>query len=63
MKKYTKKDFLDYAKAFNYDLDKVTDKNGIILSDNDIKKIMKSWSLKDFQKFLVLLKTNLIFNK
>ena len=51
MKKYTKKDFLDYAKAFNYDLDEVTDKNGIILSDNDIKKNMKSWSLKDFQKF------------
>lgn len=51
MKKYTKKDFLDYAKAFNYDLDEVTDKNGIILSDNDIKKVMKSWSLKDFQKF------------
>ena len=56
MKKYTKKDFLDYATAFNYDLDEVTDKNGIILSDNDIKKNMKSWSLKDFQKFYIFIK-------
>ena len=51
MKKYTKKDFLDYAKAFNYDLDEVTDENENILSDDDIKKSMKSWSLKDFQEF------------
>lgn len=51
MKKYTKKNFLDYATAFNYDLDEVTDKNGNILSDDDIKKDMKSWSLKDFQEF------------
>ena len=51
MKKYTKKNFLDYATAFNYDLDEVTDKNGNILSDDDIKKDMKSWSLKDFQDF------------
>ena len=40
-KKYTKKDFLEYAQGFNYDLD----------SDDDIKKDMKSWSLKDFQEF------------
>ena len=51
MKKYNKKDFLDYATAFNYDHDEVTDKNGKILSDDDIKKSMKSWSLKDFQEF------------
>jgi len=51
MKKYSKKDFLDYATAFNYDHDEVTDKNGNILSDDDIKKSMKSWSLKDFQEF------------
>jgi KaiC/GvpD/RAD55 family RecA-like ATPase len=51
MKKYTKKDFLDYATAFNYDFDEVTDENGNILSDDDIKKSMKSWSLKDFQEF------------
>ena len=51
MKKYTKRDFLDYAKPFNYDFDEVTDKNGKILSDDDIKKSMKSWSLKDFQEF------------
>jgi len=48
-KKYTKKDFLDYASGFNYDLDEVTDKNGNILSDDNIKQSMKSWSLKDFQ--------------
>ena len=40
-KKYTKKDFLEYSQGFNYDLD----------SDDDIKKDMKSWSLKDFQEF------------
>ena len=51
MKKYTKKDFLDYATAFNYYFDEVTDENGNILSDDDIKKSMKSWSLKDFQEF------------
>ena len=51
MKKYTKKDFLDYATAFNYDFDEATDQNGNILSDGDIKKSMKSWSLKDFQEF------------
>ena len=50
-KKYTKKDFLDYASGFNYDLDEVTDKNGNILSDDNIKQSMKSWSLKDFQEF------------
>jgi len=37
MKKYTKKDFLDYATAFDY--------------TDDYKKQMKSWSLKDFQEF------------
>ena len=37
--------------SFNYDHDEVTDKNGKILSDDDIKKSMKSWSLKDFQEF------------
>jgi KaiC/GvpD/RAD55 family RecA-like ATPase len=50
-KKYTKKDFLDYSKAFDYTLDEITDKNKNILSDDDIKKDMKSWSLKDFQDF------------
>ena len=50
-RKYTKKDFLDYASGFNYDLDEVTDKNGNILSDDNIKQSMKSWSLKDFQEF------------
>tara|TARA_R100001163_G_C4880175_1_gene77852 strand:- start:297 stop:479 length:183 start_codon:yes stop_codon:yes gene_type:complete len=50
-KKYTKKDFLDYASGFNYDLDEVTDENGNILSDDNIKQSMKSWSLKDFQEF------------
>ena len=51
MKQYTKEDFLNYATAFNYDFDEVTDKNGNILSDDDIKKSMKSWSLTDFQEF------------
>ena len=51
MKQYTKEDFLDYATAFNYNFDEVTDKNGNILSDDDIKKSMKSWSLTDFQEF------------
>ena len=50
-KKYTKKDFLDYSKAFDYTLDEITDKNKNILSDDDIKKDMQSWSLKDFQDF------------
>ena len=49
MVKYTKKDFLDYAEAFNYELDEIKDKDGNILSDDDIKKQMKSWSLKQFQ--------------
>ena len=39
------------ATAFNYDFDEATDQNGNILSDGDIKKSMKSWSLKDFQEF------------
>jgi hypothetical protein len=55
MKKYTKKDFLDYATAFDYTFDlesnKIKDKRGNILSDDDYKKQMKSWSLKDFQEF------------
>ena len=34
-KKYTKKDFLDYASGFNYDLDEVTDKNGKMSFTND----------------------------
>ena len=55
MKKYTKKDFLDYATAFDYTFDlegnKIKDKRGNILSDDDYKKQMKSWSLKDFQDF------------
>jgi myosin heavy subunit len=49
MKQYTKKDFLDYATAFNYDLEGFTDKNGNTLSDDDIKKLMKSWTLQEFQ--------------
>jgi myosin heavy subunit len=49
MKQYTKDDFLDYATAFNYDLEGFTDKNGNNLSDNDIKKLMKSWTLQEFQ--------------
>ena len=52
-KKYTKKDFLDYSKAFDYTFDleqnKITDKDGNILSDDDFKKQMKSWNLKNFQ--------------
>ena len=46
--KYTKKDFLDYAEAFDYELDEVKDKNGKVLTDDDIKKQMESWSLKEF---------------
>ena len=46
--KYTKKDFLDYAEAFDYELDEVKDKNGKILTDDAIKKQMESWSLKEF---------------
>ena len=49
MKQYTKNDFLDYATAFNYDLEGFTDKNGNNLSDDDIKKLMKSWTLQEFQ--------------
>ena len=49
MKQYTKKDFLDYATAFNYDLEGFTDKSGNTLSDKDIKKLMKSWTLQEFQ--------------
>ena len=51
MKKYSKKAILDYAKACNSDLDEVTDENENIVSDDDSKKSMKSWSLKDFQEF------------
>lgn len=52
-KKYSKKDFLEYAEGFDYTLDlennQIKDKNGKILSDDDYKKQMKSWSLKGFQ--------------
>jgi|TARA_R100000030_G_scaffold8196_1_gene5599 hypothetical protein len=54
-KKYTKKDFLDYATGFDYTFDleqnKITNKNGNILSDDDYKKQMKYWKLKDFQEW------------
>ena len=52
-KKYTKKDFLDYAIGFDYtfdlELNQIKDKDGNILSDDDFKKQMNSWKLKDFQ--------------
>ena len=54
-KKYTKKDFLDYATSFDYTFDleynQIKDKRGNILSDDDYKKQMKSWNLKDFQEW------------
>ena len=54
-KQYTKKDFLEYAQGFDYTFDlecnQIKDKNGSILSDDNYKKQMKSWSLKDFQDF------------
>jgi len=53
MKKYTKKDFLDYATGFDYTIDlkdnQIKDDNGNILSDDDYKKQMKSWTLQEFQ--------------
>jgi len=49
MKKYTKKDFLDYAIGFDYTID--IEEGNIIgyKTDNEIKKDMKKWKLKDFQ--------------
>ena len=35
--------------SFNYDLEGFTDRNGNNLSDDDIKKLMKSWTLQEFQ--------------
>jgi len=53
VKKYTKKDFLDYATGFDYtfdlELNHIKDNNGNILSDDDYKKQMKSWTLQEFQ--------------
>jgi len=46
-KKYTKKDFLDYATGFDYTFDLEQNK----ISDDDYKKQMKYWKLKDFQEW------------
>jgi len=45
----TKKDFLDYAIGFDYTID--IEEGNIIgyKTDNEIKKDMKKWKLKDFQ--------------
>jgi len=48
MKEYTKKDFLEYASAFDYSEDI---KDGCVpyKSDEELKKDMKdNWTLKDF---------------
>ena len=48
MKKYTKKDFLEYASAFDYQND--IDEGNITgyKTDKEIKDDMKKWKLKDF---------------
>ncbi len=48
MKKYTKKDFLEYASAFDYQND--IDEGNITgyKTDKEIKDDMKKWNLKDF---------------
>lgn len=46
-KKYTKKDFLDYVTGFDYTFDLEQNK----ISDDDYKKQMKYWKLKDFQEW------------
>jgi len=50
-KKYTKKDFLDYASGFNYQID--IDEGNItgFKTDDEIKQSMKKWKLKEFQDF------------
>ena len=49
MKKYTKKDFLEYADAFDYSQDIESGHISGYKSDEEIKKDMKdNWSLKDF---------------
>jgi hypothetical protein len=51
-KKYTKKDFLEYASAFDYSEDAQDSRLSNYKSDEEIKKDMKNnWSLKEFQKF------------
>ena len=52
MKKYTKKDFLEYADGFDYTEDAKGGYLSSYKSDEEIKKDMKdNWTLKDFQKF------------
>ena len=48
MKKYTKKDFLEYASAFDYQND--IDEGNLTgyKTDKEIKDDMKKWKLKDF---------------
>ncbi len=49
MKKYSKKDFLDYAIGFDYTIDIEEGNITGYKTDNEIKKDMKKWKLKDFQ--------------
>ena len=51
MKKYTKKDFLEYASAFDYSEDAKNNNLGGYKSDEEIKEDMKSWSLEKFHDF------------
>ena len=49
MKEYTKKDFLEYASAFDYSEDIKLGHISGYKSDEEIKKDMKyNWNLKDF---------------
>jgi|TARA_Y100000310_G_scaffold280393_1_gene300097 hypothetical protein len=49
--KYNKADFLNYADGFNYSEDAKNNNLGGYKSDEEIKKAMKNWKLKDFQEF------------
>ena len=48
MKKYTKKDFLEYASAFDYQNDIDEGNRTGYKTDKEIKDDMKKWKLKDF---------------
>jgi len=50
-KRYSKKDFLEYAEGFNYQID--IDEGNItgFKSDDEIKQAMKKWKIEDFRDF------------
>jgi hypothetical protein len=51
MKRYSKKDFLDYASAFNYQTDIEEGNFTGYKSDAEFKKEMKKWKIEQFRDF------------